>query len=162
MSSSKILGIDPGLAAVGWGVLEKISNSKFQISNYGVIKTKAGVEEATRLRQIYDEMTELINKHTPHKIAVEDLFFGKNAKTAMRVGQAKGIILLAATQSGAQLEEYTPLQIKTAITGYGKADKQQVQRMVKQLLNLKEIPKPDHAADALAVALTAGVSKSFS
>lgn len=160
MSSPEIiLGIDPGLAATGYGLLREIRNSKFEILNYGVIKTKPGVDEPLRLQQIYDATVGIIDKYEPDRIAIEQLFFGKNAKTAMTVGQARGVIVLAAVQAGLAIKEYTPLQVKTAITGYGRADKQQIQKMVQKLLNLDEIPKPDHAADALAVALTAAVTK---
>lgn len=160
-SAQIILGIDPGLATTGWGVLKRTSNTRFQTLDYGTIKTSSSTQEAARLEQIYRETARLIAQFNPHKIALEKLFFGKNAKTAMRVEQAKGVILLAATQSKLVIEEYTPLQIKITITGYGRADKQQMQKMIQRLLKLNKLPQPSHAADALAVALTAAFNHKY-
>lgn len=157
-----ILGIDPGLAEVGWGILEKQNtpNSTFQILEYGCLSTSSKLPVAKRLQLIYDEVGRVIKKHQPDVVAIESLFFGVNAKTAMLVGQARGTIILACNIGNLQVFDYTPLQIKTAVTGYGRADKNQVQQMVKTLLKLKEVPKPDHAADALACAYCHFVTKS--
>lgn len=146
-----ILGIDPGLADTGYGVLIKDRELEYLI--HGSIKTKAGLAIADRLAIIYRELKSIIKKYSPEVIAVEKLFFCKNVKTALEVGQARGVILLTASQATLQLEEYTPLQVKQAVVGYGNADKRQVQLMVKTILNLKKIPEPDDAADALAVAI---------
>ncbi|MFH1225787.1 MAG: crossover junction endodeoxyribonuclease RuvC [bacterium] len=146
-----ILGIDPGLADTGYGVL--IKDRELKYLTHGSIKTKAGLAMADRLRIIYRELKSIIKKYSPEVIAVEKLFFCKNVKTALAVGQARGVILLTASQATLQLEEYTPLQVKQAVVGYGNADKQQVQAMVKTILNLKKIPEPDDAADALAIAI---------
>ncbi|MDI3547694.1 MAG: crossover junction endodeoxyribonuclease RuvC [Halanaerobiales bacterium] len=152
-----IFGIDPGLATVGYSLVEKRGN-KFSVIDYGVIKTPAKLRNVDRLKVIYAELMELINRFQPDEMAVEELFFYKNVKTAIRVGQARGVILLAGAQANIRVAEYTPLQIKQAVVGYGRARKSQVQRMVKALLNLEEIPKPDDAADALAVSICHGNS----
>lgn len=147
-----ILGIDPGLALVGYGVIEYKGN-KYKAIDYGCIRTDAKTMFPERLKIIYDEMLMLIDKYNPEELAIEELFFNKNVKTAIKVGQARGVEILSAKNKGLNIYEYTPLQIKQAVTGYGRADKAQVQEMVKMLLNLKKIPKPDDAADALAVAI---------
>lgn len=152
-----ILGIDPGLATMGYALVEKQGN-KFSVYDYGTIRTPASMENAKRLDKIYRELTEIIKEYTPQHMAVEELFFNKNVKTAIKVGQARGVILLAGTQSGLEVGEYTPLQVKQAVVGYGRARKHQVQQMVKSLLNLDELPKPDDAADALAVSICHGHS----
>lgn len=149
----KILGIDPGVATTGWAIIN------CQTVDYGVIKTKAGVPMAERLSKIYRELNKTIKKFVPEICAIEEIYFGKNAKTAMMVGQARGVAILAAVNAKVEICEFTPLQVKTAITGYGRAEKMQMQKMVKRLLNLNEIPKPDDAADALAVAICAAVSR---
>lgn len=161
MSSEKekILGIDPGLAITGWGVID-VRRSPFKVLDYGVIRTSSGTALTQRLVTVYNEVGQLIEKFAPQKVAVEQLYFGQNSKTAMTVGQARGVTLLAACHNTAMIEEYTPLQVKSAVCGYGRANKKQVQQMVKNLLKLKEIPKPDDAADALAVAYTAAVTNS--
>ncbi len=150
-----ILGIDPGTATTGFGVIEKlkVQGQKLKVIDYGCIKTSMKFTTAERLEKIYNELNVLIKKHKPSTMAVEDIFFFKNAKTIIKVSQARGVILLTAAKSKIPIFEYTPLQIKQAITGYGRAEKNQVQKMVKILLNLKEIPKPDDAADALATAI---------
>lgn len=150
-----ILGIDPGIAIVGYGIIEVI-NGKFRPIDYGVIRTSKDLSTPERLIIIEEGLAKLISKYNPEAIAVEELFFQTNTKTAIVVAQARGVILLTAQKSSAMLYEYTPLQIKQAITGYGNADKKQIQFMVKALLGLKEIPKPDDAADALAVAMSHG------
>ena len=146
------MGIDPGTAATGFGFIKKLPN-KLKIIDYGCIKTEAKFSTAERLKQIDQQLTKLIKKHKPKRIAVEDIFFFKNLKTAIKVSQARGVILARAAQMKASVIEYTPLQIKQAVSSYGRADKKQVQKMVKILLNLKEIPQPDDAADALATAI---------
>ena len=147
-----ILGIDPGLAIVGYGVIECIGN-RYKPIDCGCITTDSKILFPNRLKIIYDEMLSLIDKYKPDDVAMEELFFNKNVKTAIKVGQARGVEILAAINKGLDVYEYTPLQIKQSVVGYGRAEKRQVQEMVKLLLNLKEIPKPDDAADALAVAI---------
>ena len=147
-----ILGIDPGLAIVGYGVIEYKGN-KYNPIDYGCIYTDSNINLPERLKIIYEELSNLIDQYNPEDIAMEELFFNKNVKTAIKVGQARGVEILAAVNKGKTVYEYTPLQIKQSVVGYGRAEKRQVQEMVKLLLNLKEIPKPDDAADALAVAI---------
>ncbi len=146
-----ILGIDPGLADTGYGVL--IKERELRYLAHGCIKTRAGLAMADRLKTIYQELKKVVRKYSPAVIAVEKLFFCKNVKTALEVGQARGVILLTASQTNLQFEEYTPLQVKQAVVGYGNADKHQVQMMVKTILGLKKIPEHDDAADALAIAI---------
>ena len=154
----KILGIDPGTATTGYGVIEKVG-SKYTLVDYGVVLTPAKTELHHRLDTIFDELTDIIIKYQPDEVVVEELFFATNAKTAISVGAARGVILLAAQKQKVPIAEYTPLEVKMAITGYGKADKRQIQQMVKAILSLKEIPKPDDAADALAIALCHGQTR---
>lgn len=149
----RILGIDPGLALVGYGILEVNGNS-YKALDYGVISTKAHTPTPDRLKHIYLCMNEILDKFQPDEVAFEELFFNKNAKTVINVGQARGVEILTCRIKNLKIYEYTPLQIKQAMTGYGRADKNQIQEMVKRVLNLEEIPKPDDAADALAVAIT--------
>lgn len=156
----RILGIDPGLAIVGYGVIDMLGN-KFKIVDYGCIITDKDTDFPERLKYIYDSMNYLIEKYSPDELAIEELFFNKNVKTAIAVGQARGVQVLAGINNNLDIYEYTPLQIKQAVAGYGRADKKQIQEMVKVLLNLKEIPKPDDAADALAVSLCHGFSNNF-
>lgn len=151
----RILGIDPGLATIGYALVDKEINN-FEVLEYGVIKTSADKKDTERLEIIHRNVEELIKEFKPEQMAVEELFFNKNVKTAISVGQARGVILLAGSQAGLKVSEYTPLQIKQAVVGYGRADKMQVQQMVKSLLNLAEIPRPDDAADALAVSICHG------
>jgi len=146
-----ILGIDPGLAIVGYGVVTKDNTCK--CTDYGIISTPKDVDFPGRLVMIADGMENLIHKYKPDAVAVEELFFNTNVKTAINVAHARGVILATALKAGCALYEYTPLQIKQGLTGYGRADKNQIQQMVTMLLSLKKIPKPDDAADALAVAL---------
>jgi crossover junction endodeoxyribonuclease RuvC len=148
----KILGIDPCTAIMGFGVLASEGN-RFTPMEYGCFYTKAGEPMPVRLRHLYQCLTAMIEKHTPDHLVVEELFFNKNTTTALAVGQARGIILLAGAQAEIPVFEYTPLQVKQAVVGYGRADKNQVQQMVKTLLGLAQIPKPDDAADALAIAI---------
>lgn len=151
----RILGIDPGTATTGFGLIEK-KGSSLSFLDAGVILTPAGEPMHLRLKTIYDELSALVKELKPELISVEQLFFATNVTTAISVGQARGIVLLAAAQAGVPVVEFTPLQVKQAVTGYGKATKQQVQEMVRMLLKLNAIPKPDDAADALAVAISAG------
>jgi len=153
-----IIGIDPGIADTGYGVIE-VSGSNLKCLDYGSIKTKAGNKLSLRLHKLHTELDILIKKYQPAIISVEELFFCNNAKTALIVGQARGVILLAIEQNKTPLVEFTPLQIKQAVSSFGGADKKQVQRMVKLILNLKTIPQPDDAADALAAAICASNTK---
>ncbi|MFH1428216.1 MAG: crossover junction endodeoxyribonuclease RuvC [Candidatus Margulisiibacteriota bacterium] len=146
------LGIDPGTAITGYGLVEMTGN-KLQYHVCGCINTPAGMAMPERLQMLSGELKALIDKYHPDEIAVEELFFNKNTRTAVSVAQARGVILLSGAEMGLAIGEYTPPQIKLAVTGYGKADKKQMQKMVQTLLNLDKIPKPDDAADALAVAI---------
>lgn len=157
----KILGIDPGIGRVGWGVVEYQSNNP-KLVDVGCFETFATDTEPDRLLQIFDFFTQLMKTHQPDAIAIEQLFFANNAKTAFSVGQARGVLILCASMFGTQPHSYTPLQVKQSITGYGKADKKQIQMMVKTLLKLSTVPKPDDASDALAIALTHAFSYKLS
>jgi crossover junction endodeoxyribonuclease RuvC len=148
----RILGIDPGLATIGFGVIEN-NNSQVTLLSYGTITTSPKLPLSKRLLTIFQEMKQLISKYQPHAIAIESLFFNKNVKTAMLVSQARGVLLLTAEESSIETFSYTPLEIKTAVSGYGFADKNQVQYMVQNLLKMTSKPKPDDAADALAIAI---------
>jgi crossover junction endodeoxyribonuclease RuvC len=150
--SVTILGLDPGTATTGWGIIEKGPKETKMVA-YGCIETCKTKCAPDRLKEIADDLTKLIKTYKPDEAAVEDLFFFKNLKTAVKVAQARGVLLLVCCQQRLQISEYTPLQIKQALTGYGRADKNQVQQMVKQVFKLDSIPKPDDAADALAVAI---------
>jgi crossover junction endodeoxyribonuclease RuvC len=147
-----ILGIDPGTATTGYGVIEEKSG-KLMLIDYGVILTEPKMTLEQRLEKLYDELGDIIDEYNPDEIAIEQLFFGTNVKTAMAVGQARGVILLATQKAGVPMSEYTPNQVKNGICGYGAADKKQVQKMVTMLLKLDETPQPDDAADALAIAI---------
>lgn len=154
----RILGIDPGIGRVGWGVIDVQNATRLTVNSFGCIETEPNSDIPGRLYAIYDEVCRIIQEYTPDILAIEDLFFAKNAKTAFSVGQARGVILLAGSQKDLKISVFTPLQVKSAVTGYGKAEKKQVGQMVKFLLHLKEIPKPDDTADALAVAITEAVT----
>ncbi len=147
-----ILGVDPGLAIVGWGVLQYSAN-RFKPVAYGSIQTKAGLPVEDRLAQIYARFSEIIEKYKPDAIAVEELFWNTNVTTGIVVAEARGVILLCAKQHGVPIFEYTPMQVKQAVVGYGKAEKKQVISMVTLMLGLKEPPKPDDTADAIAIAI---------
>ncbi|MDQ0339515.1 crossover junction endodeoxyribonuclease RuvC [Caldalkalibacillus uzonensis] len=147
-----ILGIDPGIAIVGFAVVQK-DGRRLKPLQYGTLTTKPDLTTPARLRQIYRGMTTLLSEYKPDVLAIEKLFFNRNVTTAFTVGQARGVMLLAAEEAGVPVVEYTPLQVKQAVVGYGVAEKRQVQEMVKMLLGLSERPKPDDAADALAVAI---------
>ncbi len=158
-----ILGIDPGTATTGYGAI-KVKNQRIKVKNnliclgYGCIKTSPDLNDAERLRIISQEMNKIINAYKPKILAVEKLYFFKNLKTALPVSQARGVILLSAAKKKIPIFEITPLQVKMTISGYGRADKKQIQEMVKIILNLKEIPKPDDAADALGMAICCSMS----
>lgn len=147
-----ILGIDPGTAITGYGLVSYEGNHLRKVT-FGVIRTGPELSLANRLHHIYLETIKIIEEYRPDAIAIEELFFNKNVRTALAVGHARGVILLAAANSGYEVAEYTPLQVKLAVTGYGRAEKMQIQEMVRVLLCLGEIPKPDDAADALAIAI---------
>jgi len=147
-----VLGIDPGTASTGYGVVES-SGSRLRALEDGVIQTAPGIPLERRLADIHARIGELLDGHAPHAIAIEELYFGANARTAFAVGQARGVVLLAAGQRGVPSRSYTPQQVKGAVCGHGRADKDQVARMVARLLGLDTPPAPDHAADALAVAI---------
>ena len=148
-----ILGIDPGYAIVGWGLVE-YNNNSFRPIRYGAVTTDAEMDFNLRLRVIYDDVSEIIKTFKPDDLAIERLYFTTNQKTAIMVAEARGVTLLAAQQNNLPIFEYTPLQVKTAVTGYGKAQKPQVMEMTRRLLNLQTVPKPDDTADALAIAIT--------
>ena len=152
MKRVTIMGIDPGTATTGYGIINA-QNKEFNCIDYGVIKTSAQWKAEDRLNKIKDDLSELIERYQPSVLAVESLFFFKNAKTIIPVSQARGVILMTASLNQIPVYEYTPLQAKMATVGYGRAEKKQVQEMVKILLELDTIPKPDDAADALAIAI---------
>lgn len=147
-----ILGIDPGYAIIGWGVI-RYERGKFIPVDFGAITTPAGMPFNRRLEVIYDELSTLLTRHKPDAVAVEKLYFQNNQKTAIDVAQARGVIMLALQKSAVPVFEYTPLQVKSAVTGFGQAQKPQVMEMTKRLLRLKAVPKPDDTADALAIAI---------
>lgn len=149
----RILGIDPGTGIMGFGVID-VSSKGIKLVDAGVIKTPAHTPQDERLEEIYNSLTEIIKETKPEVCSIEKLFFVRNITTAMSVAEARGVAILTARQSGLPVHEYTPLQIKQTITGYGRADKKQMQEMVRIQLGLKEVPRPDDAADALAAAIT--------
>jgi len=148
----KIIGIDPGTATIGWGVIEETGGKSVAIA-YGHIQTPKTDSPEDRLLQLADELSVLLTTYQPEESAVEDLFFSTNVKTAIAVAQARGVIILTLRRFGGIIASYNPLQVKQALTGYGKADKHQMQQMVKSILHLESVPKPDDTADALAIAL---------
>ena len=152
MNAIVVLGIDPGYALMGWGVVES-EGSRMKLLGYGCVETKAGVPMQHRLRTLQLSIRDLVNIYQPDDVAFEELFFARNVTTALMVGAARGAAIIAAAEYTENLYEYTPMQIKQAVTGWGKADKKQVQQMVKLLLGMKQVPQPDDAADALAIAL---------
>lgn len=156
----RILGIDPGTGILGFGVIEA-EGRRIQLVDAGVIRTPVKQDDALRLQTIYEELTDIITNTKPAIMSVEKLFFVRNVTTAMTVAQARGIVLLCGQQAGLALFEYTPLQIKQAITGYGRADKKQIQEMVRVMLKLQDVPKPDDCADALAAAITHAMTRRF-
>ena len=148
----RILGIDPGIAIVGYGVVDKEGNSYKTIA-YDAVTTRAHTPLPERLEKVYNGVNEIIKMYKPDAMSIEELFFNNNAKTALTVGQARGVIILSARQHNVEIFEYTPLQVKQSVVGYGRAEKKQVQEMTKLLLNLDAVPKPDDTADALAMAI---------
>lgn len=148
-----VLGIDPGTATTGYGLVRETADSGYEVVDYGVFLTPAGLLPEKRLIMLYDQINEILLLHRPQQGAVEKLFFARNVTTAIAVGQARGVTLLAMAQHGLTVAEYTPLEVKQAVTGYGKAEKKQVQMMVQAMLQLEELPRPDDAADALAIAI---------
>ena len=147
-----ILGIDPGYAIVGYGVIE-YKNNHFNVIDYGAILTDAGTPFNIRLEKIYDGLCDIITRHKPEAMAIEKLFYNNNAKTVIDVSQARGVIMLAAQKNMVPAFEYTPLQVKQSVVGYGRAEKKQVQEMTRRILALEKVPKPDDTADALAMAI---------
>lgn len=148
----RIIGIDPGYAIMGYGIVD-YKGSRFTPVEYGSITTDAHTPNEERLMILYDELTRIIKEYRPDEASIEELFYNTNATTAIMVGEARGTALLACAKAGIKISEYTPLQIKSSLTGYGRADKKQVQTMVKMILNLNKVPKPDDTADALAAAI---------
>jgi len=148
-----VIGIDPGTATTGYGLVRQLADGSLSLVDYGVVLTPANLEISKRLLSLHRQLTEIILLHRPQSGAVEKLFFQRNVTNAISVGQARGVALLALAQAGLAAGEYTPMQVKQAVAGYGGADKTQIQHMVRALLNLPEIPRPDDAADALAVAI---------
>lgn len=155
-----ILGIDPGLAIMGYGIIHYEGN-RFRPIDYGAITTPSTMPTPIRLKKIYEDLNEIMVKHSPDVVAIEELFFNTNVKTALLVGHARGVAVLSAANNNKEIFEYTPLQVKQGVVGYGRADKGQVQQMVKTLLNLSNVPKPDDVADALAVAICHAHSGNF-
>ena len=155
-----IMGIDPGFAITGYGIVQYVGN-KFKVIDYGAITTEAGLPLSARLVTVFEKLEVLMKQYHPDGIAIEELFFNKNVKTALNVGHGRGVALLAAARSGADVYEYTPLQVKQAVVGYGRAEKKQMQEMVKIILNLPIVPKPDDVADALAIAICHAHSHRF-
>jgi crossover junction endodeoxyribonuclease RuvC len=149
-----VLGIDPGTATTGFGLVRELPDGSLQMVEYGIITTPKDTPAHHRLAQLYHQLQAIIEKHKPASVAVEKLFFQRNVSTAIAVGQARGVVMLAIAEANLNVEEYTPNEVKQAVVGYGSADKKQVQEMVKVLLALPSIPKPDDAADALAIAIT--------
>ncbi len=157
----RILGIDPGTGILGFGVIDSNPAGKSVLVDAGVIRTPVNEADAVRLLTIYDELSALIKELKPDTMSVEKLFFAQNVTTAMTVAQARGVVILCGMKAGLEIFEYTPLQIKQAITGYGRADKKQMQEMVRVILGLKETPKPDDCADALAAAICHSMTARF-
>ena len=157
----RILGIDPGTGILGFGIIDVTSQSKVNMVDAGVIRTPVKQPDSERLATIYEDLSGIIKQHSPEVMSVEKLFFAQNVTTAMSVSQARGVVLLCGEQNGMTLFEYTPLQIKLALTGYGRADKKQVQEMVRTILKLDVVPKPDDCADALAAAICHSMSANY-
>ncbi len=151
----RILGIDPGYAIVGYGILE-YDNMRFKVINYGAVTTDSETPFDKRLAEIYNDMCSVLDMFKPDCMSIEKLYFNTNITTGIDVAQARGVTMLAAVQRGVPIYEYTPLQVKVAVTGYGRAEKHQMQEMTKNILRLKEVPKPDDTADALAIAICHG------
>lgn len=152
-----IMGIDPGFAITGYGIV-KYEGNRFSVLDYGAVTTEASMKLSQRLLVLSQQLELLIMQHKPDAVAIEELFFNKNIKTALTVGHGRGVAVVSAARCGVDIYEYTPLQVKQAVVGYGRAEKAQIQQMVKSILNLSKIPKPDDVADALAVAICHGNS----
>lgn len=148
-----VIGIDPGTAITGFGIIDEFPDKSLHLVEHGVIRTSTGMNADQRLQILHEKLTDILHIHQPHCAAVEKLYFQRNVRTALHVGQARGVIMLALAQNSIPVYEYNPMDVKLAVTGYGLAEKGQVQQMVKALLCLEEIPKPDDAADALAIAI---------
>jgi crossover junction endodeoxyribonuclease RuvC len=148
-----VIGLDPGSAITGYGILDESADHSLKVITYGVLRTEAGQPLALRLLSLYEQLNEILILHRPESGAVENLYFQRNVRTAIAVGQARGVLLLALAEKGISVAEYNPMEVKQAVAGYGKADKPQMQQMVKMLLGLEDIPRPDDAADALAIAI---------
>jgi crossover junction endodeoxyribonuclease RuvC len=148
-----VIGVDPGTATTGYGLVSEEADGGLTVVGYGVISTPAQMGMELRLLELFQQLNQLLLLHRPQSSAVEKLFFQRNVTTALSVGQGRGVVLLSLAQAGLPVAEYTPLEVKQAIVGYGGADKNQVQQMVRALLNLKDVPRPDDAADALAIAI---------
>lgn len=151
----RIIGIDPGYAIVGFGIVD-YNGRQFSVVNFGAITTSSEMPFPERLKTIHDDMIEILTLYKPDALSMEKLFFNTNHTTAIDVAQARGVIMLSAVEQGVEINEYTPLQVKNSVVGYGRAEKKQVQEMVRSILRLKEVPKPDDTADALAMAVTHG------
>ncbi|MDD7761820.1 MAG: crossover junction endodeoxyribonuclease RuvC [Firmicutes bacterium] len=156
----RILGLDPGLAILGFGIID-VKGNRYKLVDYGIINTEPGVDFPKRLKILYDDLQFLIDRYSPDMVSMEELFFYKNITTAIKVAQARGVQVLCCENNNLPLYEFTPLQVKQSLTGYGRAEKTQVQAMVKSLLNMSEMPKPDDAADALALALCLSFAGKF-
>lgn len=157
----KVVGIDPGMAITGYGIVQGGQGTDLEVLDYGVVTTESHLPLPDRLIQLHTELSDLLTLHRPDDAAVEKLFYQRNVKTAMSVGQARGVALLALAEAKLPISEYTPLEVKQAVVGYGRAEKSQVQQMVKALLSMSEVPNPDDAADALAVAICHIHSRGF-
>lgn len=151
----RIIGIDPGYAIIGFGILDYVGNN-FQVVDFGAITTSAHMPLELRLKTIYDDMNCILSRYKPESMAIEKLFFNTNQKTVIDVAQARGVTVLTAVEHGIPITEYTPLQVKNSVVGYGRAEKKQVQEMTRSILRLTKVPKPDDTADALALAITHG------
>jgi len=158
MNSERILGIDPGFGRIGYGIIEQIKGNEWKALDFGCIETQMSDPFIDRLAEIHNQIIKLIKTYSPSRMAVEELFFFKNLKTAIKVAEARGVIILSGVEQGLEIDEFTPLQVKQAVTGYGRAEKGQMQKIVAMILGIKEKIKSDDAADALAVALCAGQS----
>ena len=156
----RILGIDPGTSLIGYGIID-VSGKNYKAVNFGDLKTGVNIRNADRVLDVHNFFDKLIKKHKPDKVALESLFFFKNAKTVVKVSEIRGVLMYAAVKNGLEIAEFTPLQVKQAVSSYGRAEKAQVQQMVKLILGLETIPKPDDAADALALAICCANSVSY-
>lgn len=149
----RVIGIDPGISILGYGIIDYKEDRSFEVVEYGKITTSSDMEIERRLYSIHERLNDLLLRYKPDQAVIEDLFFNKNTKTALTIGCVRGVVLLTFAMHKIRVFQYTPLQVKQSLTGYGRADKKQIQEMVKMLLNLKEVPKPDDVADAVAIAL---------